>query len=163
VTPFSQPTTVANPLEAGLQQAALTVGVEVMLATPPAIEVVAQSCEEFISRLAKHTASILSAPAAVNRPMKKKSAGQMPRRSCRIEGIQVEFNLNELERRFKKKTMCNLEVITEHEGVSPQALEDYEKIFGQPLSGRHLEALAALFNWALPDLGVLDVEQSMIL
>jgi hypothetical protein len=40
-------------------------------------------------------------------------------------------------------------VITEHEGATQQAIEDYEKLFVKPLSDLHLEALAVLFNWAL--------------
>jgi hypothetical protein len=47
--------------------------------------------------------------------------------------------------------MKALGVINEHEGISEQANKDYNKIFGKPLSDVHLEALAGLFNWSIPE------------
>ena len=32
-----------------------------------------------------------------------------------------------------------------------QAQDKYFKLFGQPLSDSHLQALTALFNWSLPE------------
>jgi hypothetical protein len=47
--------------------------------------------------------------------------------------------------------MHALGIISEHEGVTDQAKEDYASIFGKPLKIVHLEALASLFNWDIPD------------
>jgi hypothetical protein len=53
--------------------------------------------------------------------------------------------------RTRKKAMRSLDIISENEGISQQALDDYAKLFVQPLSDSQLHALAALFNWSLPD------------
>lgn len=47
--------------------------------------------------------------------------------------------------------MRTLNIIEEHEGITPNALDEYFKLFGQPLSDSHLQALTALFNWSLPE------------
>lgn len=52
---------------------------------------------------------------------------------------------------MKKKAMQALDVLDEHEGINQQALDDYAKLFGQPLNDSHIRALCALFNWSLPD------------
>jgi beta-glucosidase/6-phospho-beta-glucosidase/beta-galactosidase len=46
--------------------------------------------------------------------------------------------------------MRTLELIEEHEGIDQQALDDYAKLFAQPLPDSHLQALATLFHWSLP-------------
>jgi hypothetical protein len=63
----------------------------------------------------------------------------------------VEFGPEDLERRMKKKAMQALNILDEQEGIDQQALDDYAKLFGQPLSDSHICALPALFNWSLPD------------
>lgn len=80
--------------------------------------------------------------------------GQTPRRSRRLAGVQAEFQMDELEKRSKKKAMHTLHIIDEQEGIDQQAQSDYNKLFGEPLSNVHVEALAALFKWSLPDVGV---------
>ena len=65
--------------------------------------------------------------------------------------FRSEFGLNDLERRSKKKAMRTLELIEEHEGIDQQALDEYAKLFEQPLPNSHLQALAALFHWSLPE------------
>lgn len=47
--------------------------------------------------------------------------------------------------------MRTLHIIGEQEGIDQQTQNDYRKLFGKPLSNVHMEALAALFNWSLPD------------
>ena len=51
---------------------------------------------------------------------------------------------------MKKKAMQALDIIDEHEGIDQQALDEYAKLFGQPLCESHIRALTALFNWILP-------------
>ena len=65
--------------------------------------------------------------------------------------FRSEFGLNDLERRSKKKAMRTLELIEEHEGIDQQALDEYAKLFEQPLPDAHLQALAAFFHWSLPE------------
>jgi beta-glucosidase/6-phospho-beta-glucosidase/beta-galactosidase len=48
--------------------------------------------------------------------------------------------------------MRTLELIEEHEGIDQQALDDYAKLFAQPLPDSHLLSLAALFHWSLPEI-----------
>jgi hypothetical protein len=45
-----------------------------------------------------------------------------------------------------------LHVINENEGISPEALDKYSKLFDQPLLPSHVQALAALFGWTAPGL-----------
>jgi hypothetical protein len=140
------PSVVAIPL-----QASEIVGVAVPHVTPLTIEQAPSTHESFIAKLAQQTACILAAPTSIKRCSKMKPAGVTPRRSCRIAGAKVEFSSTELERRSRKNTMKALGVINEHEGISEQADKDYNKIFGKPLSDVHLEVLAGLFNWSIPE------------
>jgi hypothetical protein len=41
-------------------------------------------------------------------------------------------------------------LIKDGEGISQQAIKDYEKVFSETLSLAHIEALAALFGWSMP-------------
>jgi hypothetical protein len=111
-----------------------TVGVADPRETPLAEEVGQSTREAFISNLAQHTASIMATPTAFKHSTKTVQAGQKQRRSRRIAGNQATRTLN---------------VISDHEGVSQQAQDAYSKVFGQPLSGLHLEALASLFNGSI--------------
>lgn len=78
--------------------------------------------------------------------------GDTPRRSRRLAGAKTEFGLNDLEeRRTKKRALRTLEIIEEHEGTDQQALDNYAKLFEQLLPDSHLQAMAALFNWSLPE------------
>jgi hypothetical protein len=65
--------------------------------------------------------------------------------------VAVEFRPEDLERGTRKKVMRALDIIGENEGIDQQAQDEYAKLFGQPLSDSHLQALTALFNWSLPD------------
>lgn len=42
-------------------------------------------------------------------------------------------------------------MVNEHDAIDQQALDDYAKLFEQPLSESHIKALAALFNCHIPD------------
>jgi hypothetical protein len=81
-------------------------------------------------------------------------SGVTPRRSRRLAGADVEFQLDDLSRRSKKKAMRSLNILGENEGIDQQAQDDYAKLFAHPLCDSHIHALAALFNWSMPeDLG----------
>lgn len=51
-----------------------------------------------------------------------------------------------------KRAMRSLGIIDdEQEHINQKAMNDYAKMFEQPLSVAHVQALAALFGWAPPD------------
>jgi hypothetical protein len=134
----------------------MTAGVAVHSGTPLKIEAPLSNREVFIANLAQHTTCIFSAPTSFKRSVKTTPARCTPRRSHRLAGAQVEFSTTELERRSTMKAMHALGkralgIISEHEEVTDQAKEDYASIFGKPLNDVHLEALASLFNWDIPD------------
>jgi hypothetical protein len=105
----------------------------------------------FIDKLARRAGGLLPVPTINKRRGKTLPLGDTPRRSRRLAGAKTEFGLNDLEKRTKKRTMRTLELMEEHEGIDQQAMDDYAKLFKQPLPDSHLQALAALFNWSLPE------------
>jgi len=111
----------------------------------------------FLDKVARRAGGLLPAPAINKCRGKTLPSGATPRRSRRLAGAKIEFGVNDLERRTKKKATRTLDLIEEHEGIDQQALDEYSKLFTQPLPDSHVQALAALFNWSLPDaLGVDD-------
>lgn len=55
--------------------------------------------------------------------------------------------------------MRALDAIGEFERLDQQALDEYAKLFGQRLSEVHVQALAALFKWSIPEDADLDNEE----
>jgi hypothetical protein len=45
-----------------------------------------------------------------------------------------------------------LHIISENEGISQEALDEYTQLFKCPLTRSEVEALAALFGWRAPEL-----------
>jgi hypothetical protein len=124
--------------------AACTAPSSVVLVAEPAAPPDARAA--FIDKLARR-----AVPTINKRRGKTLPLGDTPRRSRRLAGAKTEFGLNDLEKRTKKRTMRTLELMEEHEGIDQQAMDDYAKLFKQPLPDSHLQALAALFNWSLPE------------
>jgi hypothetical protein len=56
--------------------------------------------------------------------------------------------MGEMARRSTKNVMKSLNIIGENDGVNQKAQEDYSKLFSEPLSSTHLQALPALFGWS---------------
>jgi len=141
--PLQAATTVLPPAAAG-EPSPSAVGVGVIQeapAPPPASSstvVPAASRAAFINKLARRAGGLLPVPAINKRRGKTVPIGDTPRRSRRLAGAKSEFGLNDLERRSKKKAMRTLELIEEHEGIDQQALDEYAKLFEQPLPGSHL-------------------------
>jgi hypothetical protein len=52
--------------------------------------------------------------------------------------------------RATKKAMRALQIITEDEGISQEALMTYAELFKHPLSQKQEEALSTLFGWSTP-------------
>jgi hypothetical protein len=68
-----------------------------------------------------------------------------------VAGVGVEFKIQDWGKRSKKQAMVALNIIEDNEGFRRQALDDYAKLFNHTLSRSHVQALAALFGWAIPD------------
>jgi len=47
--------------------------------------------------------------------------------------------------------MRALNIIEENEGIGQESLDEYSNLFGQCLPDSHVQALAALFGWAIPE------------
>jgi hypothetical protein len=105
---------------------------------------------EFFSKLAKKVAGILSDPAELSTKRCKHALAATPCRSRCIAGVGVEFDKQELCLRSTKMAMKALKVIGEA-GVTQQAKEDYAKVFSENLPLAHVEALATLFGWTMPE------------
>lgn len=110
------------------------------------------SSEYFLNRVAIRPAALLPNPCinVYKKASSPLSSLAVPRRSRRVAGVGVEFNMQDLGRRSMKKAMATLHIISETEGISQEAIDAYAKLFSQPLSQCHVEALAALFGWSAP-------------
>jgi hypothetical protein len=115
--------------------------------TQDSVEICAQ--EQFISKLSNQITRILPTPKSVRRQSSIPLA--VPRRSRRVAGVGVEFKIQDWGKRSKKQAMVALNIIEDNEGFSRQALDDYAKLFKNTLSRSHVQALAALFGWSVPD------------
>jgi hypothetical protein len=115
--------------------------------TQDSVEICAQ--EQFISRLSNQITRVLPIPKSVRRQSSTPLA--VPRRSRRVAGVGVEFKIQDWGKRYKKQAMVALNIIEDNEGFSRQALDDYAKLFKNTLSRSHVQALAALFGWSVPD------------
>jgi hypothetical protein len=105
--------------------------------------------EQFISRLSNQITRVLPIPKSVRRQSSIPLA--VPRRSRRVAGVGVEFKIQDWGKRSKKQAMVALNILEDNEGFSRQALDDYAKLFKNTLSRSHVQALAALFGWSVPD------------
>lgn len=105
----------------------------------------------FFNKITLQTAGLLPAPQFSKRGSKSSLPNNCIRRSRRLAGVEAEVVPGDLGGRAKKKAMRSLDIIDEHEGITQQAQDEYAKLFQQPLSASHLEALTALFNWRLPE------------
>jgi hypothetical protein len=140
-------------VDSQLVQSSENVSVDVSI-SPSDSPISDQLRSSFRCRVTKSTVHILPAPQT-GRPGAANSTVVPPRRSRRIAGIGVE-NLatsSDGQTRFRKKVMRVLHVIDENEGINPEALDRYSKLFDKPLSPSHIQALAALFGWSAPEVG----------
>jgi hypothetical protein len=60
----------------------------------------------------------------------------------------MEFSMQDWGSRSVRKVMKTLPIINDSGDISPQALDEYAKLFKHPLPQIHVEALAALFGWS---------------
>ena len=72
--------------------------------------------EEFLSKITRHTSRILPVPSSSKQRV---TAGHSaPRRSRQVAGAEVEFKMQDLEKRSTKKAMRALNIIGEIEGIN---------------------------------------------
>ena len=151
-TPSGTHTAVGLDL-GGPEQQTQVPGIVVPFSTPPRAGSLpsSETRAAFLNGLARCTDALLPMPVINKRRYKSQLSGATPRRSRWLAGAAMEFPLNDLGGRTKKKAMRSLGILDENKGIDQQALDDYAKLFGQPLSDSQLQALAALFCWSLPD------------
>jgi hypothetical protein len=119
---------------------------------PPAQEggVVTSSREGFLGSITSSVSALLPVPPVNAKGCNATALISTPRRSRQIAGMGVEFQPADMTARSKKKAMKVLKVIPENGSIDHQAEEDYKKLFSEPLSDMHMQALAALFGWPYP-------------
>jgi hypothetical protein len=108
--------------------------------------------EGFLRKISKAAEEILLAPKQVLNTSSSPHSSRVaaPRRSRRIAGAGVEFNMQDWGNRSTKKAMRALHIISEAEGTAQEALDTYARVFKHSLSQNQVEALAALFGWTPP-------------
>jgi hypothetical protein len=108
--------------------------------------------DEFFRKISTTAEQLLPAPKQdMNALLSSNSSREAaPRRSRRIAGAGVEFNMHDWGSRATKQALRALHIISEAEGTSQEATEAYARVFKQPLSHSQVKALAALFGWTPP-------------
>jgi hypothetical protein len=109
--------------------------------------VLTSSREGFLVSITSSVSALLPVPPVNAKGCNATALISTPRRSRRIAGTGVEFQPADMTARSKKKAMKVLKVIPENGSIDHQAEEDYKKLFSEPLSDTHMQALAALFGW----------------
>ena len=94
---------------------------------------------------------ILPTPCARGPRTRRRTPAAPPRRSRRIAGVDPELPAGDATTRNKRKVMRALNIIEENEGIGQESLDEYSKLFGHCLPDSHVQALAALFGWAIPE------------
>jgi hypothetical protein len=109
--------------------------------------------EEFLNKICRRPDACLLIPNKNSKkatPPSPTTPAAAPRRSRRVAGAGVEFSMQDWGGRATKKAMKALQIITEDEGISQEALKAYAELFKHPLSQIQVEALSALFGWPTP-------------
>jgi len=106
---------------------------------------------EFIDNLTKKTDSIVALPPVINkRRNRAPPPTSAPRRSRRNAGLSAEFGgIPDIGAR--KTVIRSLDIAMEQEHIDQRVLNDYAKLFSNLLSMSHVQALAALFGWNVPE------------
>jgi len=114
----------------------------------------------FITKLSKKTSRILPTPRKNRIRQRNRIPGAPPRRSRRLAGVEPKNVGAASSTRSKKKVMRALDLIGESEGITPEALDEYGKLFTPSCSlvSSQSQALAAQFGWTVPDEDELEQE-----
>ncbi|KAG2657383.1 hypothetical protein PVAP13_1KG180000 [Panicum virgatum] len=106
---------------------------------------------EFIDNLTKKTDSIVALPPVINkRQNRAPPPTSAPRRSRRNAGLSAEFGgIPDIGAR--KTVIRSLDIAMEQVHIDQRVLNDYAKLFSNLLSMSHVQALAALFGWNVPE------------
>jgi len=141
--------------------------VEVMAETLPAatrrspsgkaiLESPSRRRSRFMKKISKRIEKNLPTPRAPKPRARTHMSAAPPRRSRRIAGVGPESPSGAVPTRYRKRVMTVLNVVNENDGIHQDVLDAYGKLFGQPLPESHVQALAALFGWATPDVGEVE-------
>jgi hypothetical protein len=97
----------------------------------------------------KHAGGLLSHPIPKRR-VKQLSADFVPQCSNRL--AKRTGDPSAVVQQTQHNLMRKLGLVSGHEVMGPKAREDYGCLFNKPLSQSHVEALASLFGWHVPDM-----------
>jgi hypothetical protein len=105
--------------------------------------------QSFVASNTKEVECLLPPPV----PLRRQSARLMPpdfipRRSCRL-GKQKMFNTS--GRQIQMDIMKRLKIVSDKQALGWETLEEYGRLFSSRPSDSHINALAALFGWTVPD------------
>jgi hypothetical protein len=120
---------------------------------PPLVEArasEASSKDQFISSITSKVSALLPVSNIKSKQVRGAAPSSTPRQSQRIAGVAAEFKASDLTTRTKKRVMKALDIIGENGSIDQQAEEEYARLFSEPLSDQHVQALATLFRWTLP-------------
>jgi hypothetical protein len=120
--------------------------------TPPPTATLSPSSRGlFLRWVMKAVGTLLPVPKIDKQRKKNPPPGSPPRRSRRIAGLGAEPS-PPAQSRVKKMIMCTALGMEDHQDVLwQQQLQEYAKLFRQPLPDSHICALAALFGWVVPE------------
>jgi hypothetical protein len=91
-------------------------------------------------------------PIQKRQPRARPPPTSAPHRSRRTAGLAAEFaDIDEIG--ACKTVILLLGIVMDREHVDQRILNDYAKLFSHQLSASHVQALAALFGWAVPEGG----------
>jgi len=100
---------------------------------------------DYIGRVTRKVDAIVQVPVVRKRREKMAGPVSMPRRSCRIAKLPPEFD------KASTTTVCRkLGLVDDVGKISDEALNRYSTFYRDLLGRDHVEALSALFGWAVP-------------
>jgi hypothetical protein len=107
--------------------------------------------KNFIDSLTKRTDGLIAQPPPVQKRRAKARPlpTSAPCKSRRTARLGVEFAGSD-EIGARKTVIRSLGITMEKEHVGQRILNDYAKLFSHLLSASYVQALAALFGWAIP-------------
>ena len=111
---------------------------------------------DFIARVSRPAARVLCGPQKQKRQRRPRAPceGALPRRSRRLAGADVEKVMAPAQVSKGKWRIANeLGLLggDPSESLSLEVLDNYAKVFGERLTDLQVKALAALFNWTVPE------------
>jgi hypothetical protein len=109
---------------------------------------------DFITRMSRPAAWAMCVPQKRQRRPRAPRGGSLPRQSRRLAGADVEkvrAPTRVLKGKWRIANELGLLSGDQSESLSLEVLDNYAKVFGGRLTDLQVKALAALFNWTVPE------------